>query len=140
MKEIKKVKLLKEFCRYAFIGGTAFLVDVGLLYLFKNYVFYSLAEAGVYISVVIGFVGGLVYNYYFSLVFVFDSARENKKGGSVNSFIAFAAIGIAGLLLTEVGMFVGIQIFALQYMLVKLMVSMVVLIWNYGVRKILIFR
>jgi putative flippase GtrA len=135
-----QLRLAREFLRYAFVGGTAFLVDVGLLYLFKNYVFYSLDNIGVYISAVIGFVGGLVYNYCFSLIFVFDNARENKKGRSVKSFAAFGAIGIAGLLLTEVGMFVGIQIFALQYMLVKLMVSTLVLIWNYGARKILIFR
>jgi putative flippase GtrA len=137
---MNKFKLLQEFCRYAFIGGTAFLVDIGLLYLFKNYVFYNYENVGVYISAIIGFIGGLIFNYYFSLVFVFDSARKNKKGRSLNSFIVFAAIGIAGLLLTEIGMFVGIQIFAMQYLLVKLLIAMVVLIWNYEARKILIFR
>jgi len=137
---VKKYKLLQEFSRYILVGGTAFAIDISLLYLFKNYVFYNFDEIGVYISTALGFIGGLIYNYILSLNFVFDSAKAQNKGKTIGAFIVFLLIGVAGLLLTEIGMYIGIQIFAINYLVVKILVSAVVLIWNFGIRKILIFK
>ena len=137
---MKKYKLLQEFSRYVLVGGTAFVIDMSLLYLFKNYVFYNFVEIGVYISTALGFIGGLIYNYILSLVFVFENAKTRNKGKTIGAFIVFLLIGVAGLLLTEIGMYIGIQIFAINYLVVKILVSAVVLIWNYGIRKILIFK
>ena len=137
---MKKYKLLQEFSRYILVGGTAFAIDISLLYLFKNYVFYNFDEIGVYISTALGFIGGLIYNYILSLNFVFDSAKAQNKGKTIGAFIVFLLIGVAGLLLTEIGMYIGIQIFAINYLVVKILVSAVVLIWNFGIRKILIFK
>jgi putative flippase GtrA len=136
-----KIKdIIGEFFRYLFVGGTAFLVDITLLYIFKNYIFYNLAETGVYISTAIGFMGGLVYNYIFCLVFVFKSAKERDKGKSVGSFLVFGIIGVVGLLITELGMYIGLEIFTVNYLIVKVIMTGIVLLWNYGIRKIMIFR
>ena len=137
---MKKYKLLQEFSRYVLVGGTAFAVDITILYLFKNYVFYNLSEIGVYISTALGFISGLIYNYILSLTFVFENAMAQNKGKTIDAFIAFLLIGMAGLLLTEIGMYIGIQIFVINYLVVKTLVAAVVLIWNYGMRKILIFK
>jgi len=136
---MKKYKLIYEFSRYVLVGGSAFVVDMALLYLFKNYVFYNF-ENKIYISTALGFIGGLIYNYIFSLTFVFDNAKSQNKGKTIGAFIAFLLIGMAGLLLTEIGMYIGIQIFAIYYLFVKTLVAAVVLIWNYGMRKMLIFK
>lgn len=133
-------KLIKEFIRYLFVGGTAFIVDFTLLYIFKTYLFYNLEITGVYISTALGFIGGLIYNYVLSLLYVFESAKENNKGKDIRSFIIFTIIGVVGLILTELGMFVGVELFAINYLIVKVFVAGVVLIWNYGIRKILIFK
>ncbi|MDF2885067.1 MAG: polysaccharide synthesis protein GtrA [Clostridiaceae bacterium] len=133
-------KLIKEFIRYLFVGGTAFIVDFTLLYIFKTYLFYNLEVTGVYISTALGFIGGLIYNYVLSLLYVFESAKENNKGKDIRSFIIFTIIGVVGLILTELGMFVGVELFAINYLIVKIFVAGVVLIWNYGIRKILIFK
>jgi putative flippase GtrA len=133
-------KLIKEFIRYLFVGGTAFIVDFTLLYIFKTYLFYNLEVTGVYISTALGFIGGLIYNYVLSLLYVFESAKENNKGKDIRSFIIFTIIGVVGLILTELGMFVGVELFAINYLIVKVFVAGVVLIWNYGIRKILIFK
>lgn len=137
---MKKHNLLQEFSRYVSVGGTAFAVDVALLYLFRNYVFYNFAEIGVYISTALGFFGGLIFNYIFSLTFVFQNVKAQNKGKTIGAFIAFLLIGMAGLLLTEIGMYIGIQIFVINYLVIKTLVAGVVLIWNYGMRKILIFK
>jgi putative flippase GtrA len=132
--------LAKEFGRYLIVGGTAFLVDYGTLYLTKTYVFGGLGDMGVYIATALGFIAGLIYNYILSLVFVFRSAKERDKGKTVGAFLLFAVIGVVGLLLTEGGMYLGYQLLHINYMIVKLFVAAVVLVWNYAARKLLIFK
>lgn len=132
--------LVREFGRYLIVGGTAFLVDYGTLYLTQIYVFGSLGDAGVYLATGLGFIAGLVYNYILSLVFVFKSAKEKNKGKTVGAFLVFAIIGVIGLLMTEGGMYLGYQLLHIHYMIVKIFVAAVVLIWNYVARKLLIFK
>lgn len=133
-------RLIKEFSRYLVVGGTAFLVDYGVLFLFGHYVFQNLGDMGVYLATAIGFIAGLTYNYILSLIWVFKSAKERNKGKSIGGFALFALIGIIGLLLTEGGMYIGYQLLQIHYMIVKLFVAAFVLLWNYGARKLLIFR
>ena len=149
--------LLREFARYLVVGGASFLVDWGTLYLTYRYVFAGLEGKPLVIAtaadpVVIGdwrliaataagFILGLAFNYIFSLLWVFKSARQQNKGKTVGAFVIFAVIGVIGLLLTEVGMELGVRWAGKAYfMVVKIFVAGVVLIWNYVARKILIFK
>ena len=135
----RAVDLGREFFRYLLVGGTAFLVDIGTLYLLYNYVFLELGKSGVYLATALSFTCGLVYNYIFCLIFVFQSAKVQNKGKSVGAFVAFCLIGVIGLLLTELGMYLGIGLLAFNYLLVKTVVAGLVMLWNYGVRKLIIF-
>lgn len=135
-----KVKnILNEFIRYIFVGGTAFIVDIVTLYFFKTKVFSELGEIGIYLSTALGFFSGLIFNYIFSLIFVFKSAKEERKGRNLFSFLLFSLIGIIGLVLTEAGMYVGVDLFNINYIVTKIMVAIIVLVWNYAARKIFIF-
>ena len=153
----KLKSLVREFARYLVVGGAAFLVDWGTLYLTYQYVFIGLEGRQWMIatttgSIVLGdwclilatataFIAGLVFNYILSLIWVFKSAKESNKGKTVGAFVIFAIIGIIGLLLTEVGMEFGTRWVGKEYfMVVKIFVAGVVLIWNYVARKILIFK
>ncbi len=127
--------------RYLVVGGTAFLVDLGILTLTKSFIFYSLGEAGTLIATACGFIAGLIYNYILSIFFVFEKSKEKVKGKQLKSFLVFAIIGVIGLGLTMLGMHIGITIFGDKYYaIIKIFVAGVVLIWNYVGRKILIFR
>ena len=77
--------LIKEFARYLVVGGTAFLVDYGVLYLSKTLLFQSLGDLGVYLATALGFLVGLTYNYILSLIWVFQSAKDQKKGRTVDA-------------------------------------------------------
>lgn len=136
---MNKYKIIQEFGRYLIVGGTAFFVDMSILFIFNTYVFHPFSY-GVYISAALGFIGGLVYNYIFSLVFVFKSAKEQNKGKNIGAFITFFLIGVIGLLLTELGMYAGIELLEINYLIVKVLVAGCVLIWNYGLKRILIFK
>ena len=127
-----------EFLRYCVVGGIAFLADFGTLvaaqeFFLKHYSF------GVYVATILGFVVGLAVNYALSLSFVFTQKKDRGKGRSVGAFIVFGAIGLFGLLWTELGMWVGIEFLGWNYMVVKILVTGAVLVWNYLGRKLLIF-
>jgi len=55
-------------------------------------------------------------------------------------FAIFALVGIAGLGLTELILFIGTEGVGLDYRLSKLFAVGVVLMWNFGARKFLLFR
>lgn len=139
MKERIRV-LAGEILRYLAVGGTAFLVDAGTLYLSRRFLFADWGETGLYWAAALGFLAGLVYNYVLSLAFVFLDAKQRRKGRSLGAFLGFAVIGLVGLGLTELGMYAGVDLLGLHYMLVKVCVAALVLAWNYLGRKFFIFR
>ena len=136
---MKQANLIFEFMRYAVVGGIAFLADFGALVASQE-LFFRQFSWGVYAATVIGFIVGLSVNYFLSLIFVFTSAKDKGKGRSVGAFLVFGIIGLVGLGLTELGMWIGVEIFVWNYMAVKVFVTGAVLMWNYLGRKLIIFR
>lgn len=136
--------IIPEFLRYAVVGGIAFLFDIGTLVLFREIIFRSSeSEAVMAVSVAAGFVIGLIVNYFLSIALVFKSAEQQKKGKTVKAFVIFLVVGLIGLGLTELGMYIGIKIVGgagFWYLLVKCFVAGVVLVWNYVGRKIFVFK
>lgn len=131
--------MILEFLRYVVVGGIAFLADFGTLVGFQELVFHRLSF-GVYVSTVCGFIVGLSVNYFLSLIFVFTQAKDRGKGRSFWAFVVFGVIGLVGLGLTELGMWFGIECLDWNYMIVKILVTGAVLMWNYLGRKLIIFR
>jgi putative flippase GtrA len=132
--------LIAEFIRYLLVGGLAFLVDFCVLVLFNRILLPDSLPFRLYVATAAGFLAGLVFNYIFSLLFVFHSAKDSSKGRSAAAFLIFTLIGAVGLGLTELGMYLGVDVLYVNYMLVKIVVTGIVLLWNYLGRKILIFK
>lgn len=137
-------KYLKEFLKYAVVGGLAFLVDTGVLIFFKELVFHSReGEVAIVLSTALGFVAGLIFNFIVSHIFVFKSEEQRKRGQNLRGFILYGVVGVVGLLLTEAGMLAGVRIIGSEgfyYVLVKCIVAGVVLVWNYVARKIFVYK
>ena len=112
--------LLMEFLRYAVVGGLAFVADFCSLVAAQEFLFKSFPW-GIYAATVIGFVVGLAVNYVLSILFVFTQAKDRGKGRSFGAFVVFGLIGIIGLGLTELGMWVGVEILTWNYMVVKVL-------------------
>lgn len=143
MTEEKKAKLLRlfwEFFRYALVGGIAFLVDYGTLILFRELILTGETSWELMISSAAGFVTGLVTNYVLSLVFVFRKTENSGNGKSLSAFIIFTVIGLIGLGLTELIMYLGTELLHISYLFVKIAAAAIVLVWNYVGRKLLIFN
>lgn len=123
---------LVQFFRYLFVGGAAFVVDFGSLFLLTEY-------AGIYYltSAAIAFLLGLLVNYLLSIVWVFNRRTVERRWVE---FGVFALIGVVGLGLNELFIWTFTERFHLYYMVSKLVATGLVLIWNFAARKFLLFR
>ena len=119
-----------QFFRYIFVGGIAFVADAGALWLCEMFMHYLIAAA-------IAFVFGLVVNYVLSVCFVFsDSERKTSRTAE---FIIYAVIGVIGLGLTELIMWLFTDVIGLYFLLSKIVAAAIVLVWNFVARKKIIY-
>jgi len=122
--------LIQAF-RYIFVGGAAFVADAGSLWLI------SLTGIHYLICTAIAFCIGLAANYALSKRFVFT---ENAKTGRAAEFVVYAVIGIIGLGLTELLMFMFTDLFGMYFILSKVVAAVLVLAWNFIARKLFLYR
>lgn len=132
------ISIVAEFARYVVVGGAAFVADLAVLVAVRELLLKPYAW-GVYVAAVIGFTAGLAVNYILSIKYCFVAAKEGK-GRTLGAFVLFAVICILGLVWTEIGMWIGVGVLEQNYILVKIVVSGIVLVWNYTAKKFLVFK
>ena len=127
--------LIGQFLRYLVTGGLAFIVDFGLfaLCLYALDWHYLLANLA-------GLVAGLVLNYTLSIVWVFTACERTLEKQKVVEFSLFAIVGIAGVGINQLLMFLMVGIFNWNEMISKMVAAVLVLMWNFGARKVMLFR
>lgn len=122
---------LLQLFRYFFVGGTAFVVDYGTLFILTEF-----CGINHLISAAIAFLLGLIVNYVISIVWVFGN---RTVGNRWIEFAIFSAIGLIGLVLNEVIIYIGSDIIGLHYMISKLCSTGIVFFWNFFARKIILY-
>lgn len=127
----KTNNVLIQLFRYLWVGGIAFIVDYGSLFLLTEYI-----RLNYLISAAVAFVLGLTVNYMLSITWVFSGSRLNNK---MAEFMVFASIGFVGLLLNEVIMYLCCEIMNIHYMISKLCSTGIVFFWNFFGRKLILF-
>jgi putative flippase GtrA len=122
--------LLIQLIRYAFVGGAAFVVDFGLLFFLTSYcgLFYQ-------VSACISFIAGLTVNYLISISWVFNKRRMHNK--MLGEFLLFALVGVIGLGLNALIMYLFTDIIGLFYLLSKIISTIIVFGWNFLGRRYL---
>ena len=116
-----------QFFRYLFVGGFAAVVNIGFLYIFKEcFGFYYL------VANICSFTLGLITNYILSKAIVFTKEEKINK---LLEFIIYAIIGIIGLLLDTLFIWIFTEKIGIHYMLSKIISTLLVFIWNFGGRK-----
>lgn len=120
---------LLQFLRYCFVGGTATIVDWIVLYIMESLGFHYLLAATA------SFICGLICNYSLSKRFVFNGT--DAKVTPKKEFFAYAIIGVVGLLITLILMYIMTEWLRLFFMVSKITATILVLIWNFLGRKML---
>ncbi len=123
--------LRAQFLKYVVVGGLAFLVDAGLLYVLTAFggVFYLVSAA-------LSFAAGLVVNYLLSRFWVFD---QRSFRNTTVEFSIFAFIGVVGLFLTQLLMWGFTAKAGFNYMMSKCFAAGAVLLWSFAARKWALF-
>lgn len=121
-----------QFFRYIFVGGIAFIVDFGSLFIFTD-IF------GVYylISAAIAFILGLITNYLLSINWVFNRRTLDNR---TFEFGLFTIIGIVGLVLNEFVIWFLTAEIGFYYLMSKILAAIIILFWNFFARKLTLFR
>lgn len=121
-----------EFVRYLMASGVALIVDFGTLALFTSIIGVPYLYSGC-----IAFLAGLAVIYILSRTWVFAS----RSGYSTTvEFLLFSLIGIFGLLINEMVLWVLTSGFGLFYLYSKMASVAVVFTWNFTARKWLLFK
>ena len=118
-----------QFIRYVFVGGTAFVFDAASLWALSFLMHYLIAAAAAFII-------GLLINFFLSRLFVFTGNNVN----AVIEFVVYAVIGELGLGITELLMYIFTEKAGFYFMFSKIVTAIIVLIWNFGARKIILYR
>lgn len=129
---VPTVNVYLQLFRYGFVGGIAFVVDYGTLFVLTHYL-----AVPYLVSAAIAFILGLATNYVFSISWVF---RKNCTMERWQEFLFFAVIGVVGLILNELIMYVSTELLQIHYMFSKLISTAIVFFWNFLARKFLLFN
>jgi putative flippase GtrA len=123
--------LFVQLFRYTFVGGVAFVVDFALLFILTDYVkwYYQWSAA-------VSFVAGLTVNYLLSIRWVFHAT--NTRRSHLVDFLLFAMVGLIGLLLNALIIYVCTELLGVYYLLSKIVSTIIVFLWNFLGRRYLL--
>ncbi len=157
MEKQTKKQLFWEIFRFLLVGGTATVVDYFVFWLSKKLLLPTAAwwqPFPLIVAIALGFCAGLLVNWLLSVTFVFRQVTDKEAARSRKSFLLFTIIGVIGLLITELGVlglvaiFPKFSLFGVSELggttwaewLAKIIMTCIVLVWNYLGRKILVFK
>lgn len=148
----EKHKRLCEIARFVIVGGIATIIDMlvmGLiLYAFEPNLypkFYNVWIGKVgnpkVIATVIGtgtgFAVSLIANYILSILFVYEDKGNSKSAKGALLFMVLSAIGLA---INMLGMWLCYDLMGINEWITKVLMTLIVLFYNYVTRKLIIFR
>ena len=120
-------KLIVQIIKFGIVGVIATVIDFGVLAFMKE-----VLDIHEQISTAVSFSVSVFANYLLSMLFVFKSKEENK----VKEFIGFLLLSLGGLLLDQLVMWLGTGVFVIHYMVVKVLATGVVAVYNFVTRKL----
>ena len=124
------IKLIKQFFKFGIVGAICFVIDYGIMVLLTE-----LFHCPYLISCGISFTVSVVVNYLLSMRFVFKAKEDMNK---VAEFVIFVLLSVIGLGLTELLIWVCVDKFSVHYMISKIVVTGIVMVYNFVTRKLFI--
>lgn len=122
------IKLLKQLFGFGIVGIICFIIDYGLMIILTEVVGLTYL-----VSCALSFIVSTIVNYILSMRFVFESKENVNK---TVEFILFVIMSTIGLGLTELLMFFAVDKLNIYYMISKIVVTGIVMIYNFVTRKI----
>ena len=145
----EKYPLQTEIARFCIVGGLATVADMLTMalvqWIIEPSLYASIADiftakgtgTAYVVGTGLGFLVGLSVNYFLSVLFVFDEKGNSRTAQGV---LIFAALSAVGFFIHVGGMWLFNDILKVNAWAVKVVLTLVVLVWNYLSRKFIIFR
>ena len=121
-------KLIAQIFKFGVVGGTAFLIDYGVMI-----ALIELCGINYLISSGISFVVSVIYNYILSVRWVFE---VDENGDKRKEFVIFIVLSLIGLGLNQLLMWVFVSMIHIFYMVAKIIVTAIVMLYNFITRKL----
>lgn len=135
MSKIKELFIkYKEVISYLFFGGCTFLVSIIMFYLFNKTL--GLNE---HVANVISWVLAVSFAYVTNKLYVFES-KVRDKTGLLKEISSFVSARLLTLVVEEIILFVGINLMHIDSMVVKVAGQVIVIVSNYFLSKLFIFK
>lgn len=128
----KKSRLFAQIIKFGVVGGTAFLIDAGVLFVLTEFfgIHYLISGA-------VSFTVSVIYNYILSIKWVFDAKKDVSKTMELAVFIGLSVIGLG---INQLMLWFLVDLFHIYYMLSKVVATAVVMVYNFITRKLFIER
>ena len=119
--------LLIQIFKFVIVGGIATIID-WLIY----FILYKFIKLEPIIANIISFSVSVIYNYYASCKYVFKVNKEKSKTRQFTEFIIFSLIGLG---INELLIFIFVNKLSWNAMLVKILATLIVMVFNFITRK-----
>ena len=125
-------KFIVQVFRFGIVGVICFVIDYGLMALLTEvFSVYYLLSCG------ISFTLSTVVNYLLSMRYVF---RRGNAYGRKTEFVIFVVMSLVGLGLTELLMLLFSDVLHVHYLISKIVVTVIVMAYNFVTRKLVLER
>ena len=120
-------ELINQIIKFGIVGILATIIDYGLMILFTE-----VFNINYLISSVMSFSVSVVFNYIVSTKYVFNVNRKK----SIKDFIVFIVLSVIGLGINSLIMYLGVDKVGIDYKIVKIGATAIVMVYNFITRKI----
>lgn len=137
MKLLNKANI-KQFISYFFVGGVAAIVEWVMFFIFAN-----VLQINYFVSTVIAFIFSTTANWILGRITTFKDNNTYKDKKAKEAFLVFVVSAI-GLLFNLILMYLFVTVMgfdsSLGKTLSKIAATGIVFIWNFIIRKLVIYK
>ena len=137
MKLLNKANI-KQFISYFFVGGVAAIVEWVMFFIFAN-----VLQINYFVSTVIAFIFSTTANWIVGRITTFKDNNTYKDKKAKEAFLVFVVSAI-GLLFNLILMYLFVTVMgfdsSLGKTLSKIAATGIVFIWNFLIRKLVIYK
>lgn len=133
---LKLYRQYQEIINYLIFGVLTTVVSLITYYVLTIIILDPKLNLELQIANILSWCIGVLFAYFTNRKFVFNSTNQNKK----KEFFTFVSARISTLILDMLVMFIGVSLLYFNDKIVKLISQVLVIIGNYILSKIIVFK